>query len=179
MAPREPLPERILSRIKNKRVIAYVIVAGVIVIGVANFSDSTMKLYGFAAAVLGSGAVPVVLPKDSGWMFAGYFDAERGIYTDGPYFTVSHSPYASRDQLPRLGEHIRVARKERNIIIADFETQGLTRRFVPPWQQNELKNSDYTGLKLPIGTIVEVRDVSLGAFPGRPAAVWVRVGSPK
>jgi hypothetical protein len=58
---------------------------------------------------------------------------------------------------------------ERNIVILDFATKGLTRTFVPPWQQTEgkLLDGDYTGWKLPKGAMVEVRDVSRGSFPGK------------
>jgi hypothetical protein len=169
------LPERVLSRLKNWRPIAYLIVLGVALGGIASFSDSISRIYMMAVGALKEGATPVILPKDTGWIFAGYFDEGLNKYTQGPYFKTVRSPYPTKSQIPRQGEWLRIT-SDRNIIIADFETKGLTRRFDPPWQQNELKDSDYTGLKLPSGAVVEVRDVSLGAFVGRPAAVWVRVG---
>jgi len=180
MAPeKHPLSDRLLSRLKNRRVVAYLVVLSAALAGMANFGESIVRLSRFVSASLETGVVPVVLPKDTGWIFAGYFDDRLAIYTEGPYFSVVRSPYPSQDKLPRQGELLRITNKERNIIIADFETKGLTRRFDPPWQQNELKSSDYTGLKLPVGATVEVRDVSMGAYPDRPVAVWVRVGSPR
>ena len=175
--PKHSLADRLLYRLKNRRGVAYLIVAATIVGGIAATAESISKVYSTITAVVRDGAIPVLLPTDTGWIFAGYFDAGLATFTQGPYYSVVRTPYPSIDPLPRQGEWLKLTSKRR-VVIADFETKGLSRRFDPPWQQDVLQNSDYTGLTLAAGAVVEVRDVSLGAFPDRPAAVWVRVGSP-
>lgn len=165
----------IIDRLKSYRPVAYMIVLAAILGGVASFGDSISKIISIVSSSLRDGATPVILPYDTGWIFAGYFDEVRKTYVQGPYFKIVRSQYPATDALPRPGEQLKII-SERNIIIADFKTMGLTRRFDPPWQQNELSDVDYTGLKLPKGAIVEVRDVSRGSFPDKPSAVWVRIG---
>jgi hypothetical protein len=176
--PTKPLAEQFIDRLKNRRGIAYAIVAATVIGAIASSAESLSKIVTLVTASVRDGAVPVVLPKDTGWILAGFFDNTIATYTQGPYFKVVRSPYPSTDSVPRQGEWLRLT-AERRIVIADFETKGLSRRFDPPWQQNVLKDSDYTGLRLSAGAVVEVRDVSLGAFPEKPAAVWVRVGNPQ
>lgn len=175
MIKKDNLTDRTLDKLKNKRLIAYTLVFALICAGVASFGESISKIYSMINGVFREGATPVVLPKDTGWLFAGYFDQSLNRYIEGPYIKTVKSPYKEKESIPRIGDWLKIT-SERNIIIADFETKGLTRRFDPPWQQNELRSSDYTGLKLPVGAVVEVRDVSLGAYPGKAAAVWIRIG---
>ena len=144
--------------------------------GLVGFGQSISKLAGFATALVRDGATPVIIPNDTGWIFAGYFDDAHGQFIQGPYFVVKHSNYPDKQVLPRVGEQIKIT-SERNIIIADFATKGLTRQYDPPWQQNKLESTDYTGWKLPRGSLVEIRDVSGGSFPDKPSAIWVRVGA--
>jgi hypothetical protein len=174
----KPLSERLLDRLKNKRFVAYLVVAAAILGGLATASESLSKIYSLIVASTRDGATAVVLPKDTGWILGGYYDGDASAFTEGPFFKIIRTSYPTKEPVPRLGDQLKLT-SPRNIIIADFETMGLTRRFDPPWQQNVLKESDYTGLKLPTGVVVEVRDVSLGAVPGRPSAVWIRIGNPQ
>jgi hypothetical protein len=114
-------------------------------------------------------------PTETGWIFGGYFDDKAQVFAQGPYFKVVRSGYSDKQPFPRAGEWIKIT-SERRIVISDFAFKGLTRRFDPPWQQNVLSESDYTGLTLPKGAVVEVRDVSAGAFPDKPEALWIRIG---
>ena len=139
----------------------------------AAYINDTYGLFGIVTALF-HGAVPVTLPGDTGWIFCGYYDQEQQLYIDN-YCTVKHSPYPEKSVIPRIGETIRLS-KTRRLVIADFASLGLSRVMEPPWKQNILKPSDYTGIQLPSGVTVAVRAVSLGAFPGHPAAVWVRIG---
>jgi hypothetical protein len=88
---------------------------------------------------------------------------------------VVKSPYDDpSDLLPRLGDSLQVT-KERHLVISNFKESASVKQFEPPWKQDILGDRDYTGVTLPVGAKVLVRDVSLGSFPGRPAAVWARV----
>jgi hypothetical protein len=167
--------EKAIAKWKNKRWIAVAALLFAGVAAIAGFSDSLTKLYQFYTAVIDDKATAVILPNDTGWIFGGYYDETVGRFIQGPYFRIVHSNYGDKRVLPRLGDRLRIV-SERNIIIADFASLGLTKQFQPPWQQNVLAPDDYTGWKLPRGATVEVRDVSSGSFPGRPDAVWIRVG---
>jgi hypothetical protein len=172
----EALVDKTIAKWKNKRWIAVAALFFAGVAAIAGFSESLTKLYQFYTAVIDDKATAVVLPNDSGWIFGGYYDEGVGKFIQGPYFKIVHSNYNDKQVLPRLGDRLRIT-SERNIVIADFATLGLTKQFQPPWQQNVLAPGDYTGWKLPRGATVEVRDVSSGSFPGRPDAVWIRVGA--
>jgi hypothetical protein len=163
-----PLSERILRRWKNRKYIAYFLVIAAAAAAIAGFTDSISKIFGFASAIISDNATPVIIPNDTGWILAGYYDEHSQMFIQGPYIKVVRSSYRDKQPLPRIGEWIRI-RSERNIVILDFATKGLTRTFVPPWQQTEgkLLDGDYTGWKLPKGAMVEVRDVSRGSFPGK------------
>lgn len=167
---------RSVSRWKKKPLIAVLALIFAGAAAAAGFSDSLTKLYQFYVAVVDDRATAVVLPNDTGWIFGGYFDESVGKFVQGPYFKIARSPYSDKQAVPRIGDRLRVT-SERNIVIADFASLGLTKQLQPPWQQNVLGPGDYTGLKLPKGATVEVRDVSSGNFPGRPDAVWIRVGA--
>jgi hypothetical protein len=174
--PKSDLSEEIIGHWKNKKSVAYFLVLSAAVAGLVGFGESVSKLAGFATALIRDGATPVVIPNDTGWIFAGYFDDSSGRFIQGPYFVVRHSNYADKQLIPRVGEQITIT-SERNIVIADFATKGLTRQYEPPWHQNKLEAGDYTGWKLPRGSVVEVRDVSAGSFHDKPSAIWVRVGA--
>jgi hypothetical protein len=156
----EALVDKTIAKWKNKRWIAVAALFFAGVAAIAGFSDSLTKLYQFYTAVIDDKATAVVLPNDSGWIFGGYYDEGVGKFIQGPYFKIVHSNYNDKQVLPRLGDRLRI-----------------TKQFQPPWQQNVLAPGDYTGWKLPRGATVEVRDVSSGSFPGRPDAVWIRVGA--
>ncbi len=115
------------------------------------------------------------LPGDSGWLLLGDFDPKQNHYTRGPLYKIIHSNYADKSLLPRKGEHIETTAK-RNLIIADYENSGTTKLFQPPWQEGILDDDDYTGVKILKSSRLEVRDVSLGHYPGMPYVVWVRIG---
>lgn len=173
----QPLDQKWIDRWRRKPLIAAAIVVGVVVVAIANFASAMRTILDLSIAHASLGAVPVILPKDTGWILCGYFDQTANIWTMGSFCEVARSQYKQSSATPRLGEQIRL-RAIRNVVIADFATRGLQRQFEPPWTQDVLGDGDYTGLKLPPGAVVEVRDASSGALPGRPAAIWVRVGVP-
>ena len=117
------------------------------------------------------------LPDGSGWILVGDYDDSLDVYVRGPLYKVIASSYPEPSQFPRKGEIIRL-KTERNVVIADYKDSGTKKLFQPPWQKNILGDKDYTGIKLYAGSIVEVRDVSMGHFSGMPFVVWVRIGQP-
>jgi hypothetical protein len=109
-------------------------------------------------------------------VFVTRYKDDDDFYTTGPHYKIVKSSYPKSSSFPRQGEWIQLT-VERNVIISDFATKGLSYIDKPPWKQNVLRDGDYTGLKLPKGAVVDIREVSLGLFPGQPFAVWARVGN--
>jgi hypothetical protein len=165
----------VLSRWKGKKWIAYVLAAAAVVGGVATFTDSLAKIYTNLVAVLGHKTVKTTkLPFDTGWILAGYYDPQLAKYTQGPYVEVAKTSYPDKQTLPRVGDWVRVT-GERNVIIASFATTGLAQQMNAPLA--DLSQGDYTGVKLPTGATMEVRDVGGGSYPDRATAVWLRIGN--
>jgi hypothetical protein len=79
--------------------------------------------------------------------------------------------------IPTMGDVLRVI-KSRRIIIAEFRTMGLKNQMtMPGFVKGAIDSDDETGVQLASGTLVIVRDVQLGAYPNKPAAVWCRVAA--
>lgn len=173
----QTLVDRLLDRLKNNPLVAIVVVMTVILIGVAQLTDSVTKI----AGVVSSGFHPSVplpaIPGDSGWLLLGDLDPSGERYVRGPFFALENSSYPDKALSPRKGELVRLL-TERNVVIAGYKTSGLANQLTAPWTLNVLSEADYTGVKLPKGAVVEVRDVSLGNYPGQPIVVWVRVAAP-
>jgi hypothetical protein len=83
----------------------------------------------------------------------------------------------SPDGIPALGDVLRVS-KARKVVIPYFRTKGMQYQMVFPGSVKGLITADdETGVQLDVGSLLIVRDVKLGAYPGRPAAVWCRVAA--
>lgn len=171
------LVDRYLERLKNHRAIAILVVTATIVGGVAQFTDAVSKLAVALPGVFRTAVTLPSIPGDSGWLLLGDLDPAGTRYIRGPFYEIVKSSYPGRSLTPQKGELLRLL-AERNVIIAGYKGTGFARQLVPPWQLNVLSDADYTGVKLPKGAIVEVRDVGLGSFPGQPIVVWVRVAPP-
>jgi hypothetical protein len=120
----------------------------------------------------------VSLPFDSGWIQLGYYDMTAKHFTNAkPFFTVVASSYTDKADIPRTGDQIRLE-KLLHVYIMDYRNSGLSQQFKAMWEVpgGKLRPEDYTGVELPKGTKLEIRDISLGQFPEEPAAVWARVG---
>jgi hypothetical protein len=118
-----------------------------------------------------------ILPGGSGWLLVGDFDEIEDKYTRGPFFEIISSNYNIKSAFPRKGDIIRIT-ADRNLVISDYKVSGINKLYQPPWQENYLKDDDFTGIKILPGSQVEVRDVSMGHFPYMPFVVWVRIGYP-
>lgn len=171
------LVDRHLERLKNHPIIALLVVAATVVAGVAQFTDAVSKLAVALPSFMVASVPLPAMPGDTGWLLLGDLDPDGAKYLRGPLYEVHTSSYKEKSLTPRKGETLRLL-AERNVILAGFKTTGLAQQFRPPWQLNVLSDADYTGIKIPKGAVVEVRDVSLGSFPGQPIVVWVRIGPP-
>lgn len=131
------------------------------------------------------------IPTDTGWILFGMFNSEtREFHSD--YAEIYRRPsdksnFSEMDRsrtFPIKNDIIRIL-KERNLIINDFQSTGKSKVLNSPAQatlgpDGTLANVNYTGTKFPVGSLLEVRDVSSGFTPGNPIwTVWVRVGSAK
>jgi hypothetical protein len=169
--------DRYVARLKNHPLIAILIITSAVIVGLAQFSESITKL-GVAIGALSEKTVTLPpIPGDTGWIFLGYINRESKKYEGRTLYRIEHSTYSDQSEVPRNGELLHLL-AERRVVIPSFKTSGLQQRFVPPWQLNILSESDYTGVTLPLNSIVEVRDVGLGSFPGKSIAVWVRIAPP-
>jgi hypothetical protein len=166
-----------LDRLKNHRAIALLVATATIVGGTAQFTDSISKLSGAVVGMFRTAVALPIIPGDSGWLLLGDLDPGGTRFIREPLYETYKSMYSESKLLPRKGEQLLLL-AERNVIIAGYKTLGLSKQFTPPWQMNVLSDTDYTGVKLPKGAVVEVRDVSLGSFPGQPIVLWVRVAAP-
>jgi hypothetical protein len=116
------------------------------------------------------------IPFGSGWIFLGYFDRQASAYIEGPLArVVLHDSPDEPSLLPARGDVLRII-KPRDLIIADFKTQGLVDQLTPPALIHaKLTDADETGLILRRDQLVLVRDISITQLPGRTPAVWCRV----
>ena len=113
----------------------------------------------------------------TGWIFVGYHDAEHQVYIEGPYASVAFRPTGVQRGavVPALGDVMQVT-KDRRVIIANYRNEGLKHQMTsPPLIHEVLSPVDETGVTLPAGTFVLVRDIEISSYPNRPASVWLRV----
>lgn len=117
------------------------------------------------------------LPFHTGWIYVGVYDIPRAVYLDGPFAAVAYRPgTVERGALvPRIGDVLRIV-KDRRVIIADFQSNGLRDQMTsPPLVHDILSDEDETEEVLSKGTLVIVRDVEISHDPGRSDTVWCRV----
>lgn len=164
----------ILARWKRKKWTAPFVAIAVVITALAAFTNSISQISDNVEKWLGVNQHPktMQLPFDSGWILAGYYNSSTQAYTQVPYVEISKTSYPQKQTLPRVGDWVRVT-GERNVIIADYATSGTSNQMSAPMR--DLAPSDYTGVKLPAGTIMEVRDIGGGSYEGRPTALWLRV----
>jgi len=171
------LADQYIERLKNHPVIAVIVVASAILVGVAQLTDSVAKIASSFPSIFRPAVALPVIPGDSGWLLLGDLDLNGERYIRGPFYSLEKSGYPDKSLTPRKGELVRLL-SERNVVIAGYKTTGLANQFVAPWTLNVLSDVDYTGVKLQKEAVVEVRDVSLGSYPNQPIVVWVRIAAP-
>jgi hypothetical protein len=125
-------------------------------------------------------AAPIVaklppLPGDTGWIFAGYFNVERESFVEGPYVSLQSTTTRGLRRFIEIGDTVGL-KVARDVHIVDFKKTGAAQKLVAPITKGIIDEYDKTGITLPAGTELVVRDVSEGRWPDNPnAALWLRV----
>lgn len=112
---------------------------------------------------------------NSGWIMLGYYKPERKVFVEGPYGRVAYRPIGPERgaTLPKIND-VLVLTDRRNVRIVGYRKTKLRREMVSP-RSRGLREEDLTGLILPKGAFVFVRDITLSQVPGREYIVWCRV----
>jgi hypothetical protein len=114
---------------------------------------------------------------NTGWIFLGYIDRESRLFVEGPYATVAYRATGGERGgiVPRLGDVLRVT-KDRNLVIADFQTSGAANEYTaPPRMRLSIGEGDFTGETVKKDSLVIVRDLEISGVSDRPLSVWCRV----
>jgi hypothetical protein len=115
------------------------------------------------------------LPGDTGWIFAGYFNIEKETFIEGPYVSVQNTTTRGMRRFVEIGDTVAL-KVARDVHIVDFKKTGAFQKLVAPITKGIIDEYDKTGISLPAGTELVVRDVSEGRWPDNPnAALWLRV----
>lgn len=115
------------------------------------------------------------IPGGTGWVFLGYYNTSTGNFTEGPKAEVIWSGSKEVQHFFQTGNTIRLKLPSK-VIIVDFATMGAQRNLDSPVTKGIISRSDETGIVIPAGAELILRDVSRGAWPGNPdAAIWGRV----
>ncbi|MBK6006348.1 hypothetical protein JJB11_09620 [Ramlibacter ginsenosidimutans] len=115
------------------------------------------------------------LPGDTGWIFAGYFDIAKEVFIEGPYVSVQSTVTRGHRRFVEVGDTVAL-KVARDVHIVDYKRQGAAQKLVPPITKGIIDEYDKTGVRLPAGTELIVRDVSEGKWPDSPnGALWLRV----
>lgn len=115
------------------------------------------------------------LPGDTGWIFAGYFNIQRETFVEGPYVSVQGTTTRGLRRFIEIGDTVGL-KVARDVHIVDFKKTGTSQKLVAPITKGIIDEYDKTGITLPAGTELVVRDVSEGRWPDNPnAALWLRI----
>lgn len=115
------------------------------------------------------------LPGDTGWIFAGYYNAEKGTFIEGPYVSIQVTTTRGMRRFVEIGDTIAL-KVSRDIHIVDFKKTGALQKLVAPITKGIIDEYDKTGITLPAGTELIVRDLSEGKWPDNPnTALWLRI----
>lgn len=114
----------------------------------------------------------------TGWIMIGMVDAESGKWvSQSPGFEILGKPRKIDDpvDLPLPGDRIRL-RFVYGVVIVNFRTAGERDRFVSPGSKRTLDATDATGVRLPIGTLLNVQDRQTDDIPIEGLRqLWLRV----
>ncbi len=130
-------------------------------------------------------ATPKLLPFHTGWIFVGYYDFADKYYLESQYAELvyrSDKSITSPD-IPVIGDVWKV-KKDRNIVIYNYTTEGLKYQFTNPNDEQFLvgdaiilEDKDLTGIILPKDSLLVVRDVGFSPklSSKKTQAVWIRI----
>ena len=102
------------------------------------------------------------IPGGTGWIIAGKIQIIKTGYSDN-------------HEIPKAGDIIQL-KDSRPVYIINYATSGLLEFRTPPPNKGTLDSGDETGVSLPVGSTLDVRDVCGGYYPGADHAfLWLRV----
>jgi hypothetical protein len=104
----------------------------------------------------------VSIPGDTGWIFAGY--RRDGNFIEGPYVENPRTrglPVNPRHYV-EIGDTVTLT-VSRSIYIVDYQVAGTANKLTAPLAKPAIDAEDETGVTLPKGTELVVRDVSEGS----------------
>jgi hypothetical protein len=112
----------------------------------------------------------------TGWILIGNYNFNKNQWSWGPFFEFERSVHTNPNEIPKIGETIRL-KVTRHVIILDWSTRKRERRLEPPGINKGMitESEDYTPLTLGPGAVIDVADISAGHFPSRQDVVWARV----
>lgn len=174
--------EQIIQTLRRNKLTALLIFIASITTGLAQFTDALNKIASFFncnvkiwqhVGVCNTNPLDT-LENKSGWILVAYLDEFKDTYISKPKYIIKESSYRTSSNIPRFEEKIELT-EERNVIIANYKISGEKDLFTWPIYLNTLSKNDYTGLSLPKGSILDIRDVAIGNIPGHPRVVWLRV----
>ncbi len=124
-------------------------------------------------------ATEIPLPGGTGWLFLGYFSLSDSAFdADGRKFEFERRSRKNGPDIPVKGDVLRLS-ATRRVMIRDYLPNHSTARAKDLICAGYDENRDDTGIRLPKGTLVVVRDVGNSCYDpsqGSLAALWVRVG---
>lgn len=166
--------DRYVDYAKNHAVISFIIILGIAVIALANFTDAISRLAKFLPLTKLQTSLSL-LAGETGWIFVGYFDVQSETFIEGPYVSVVSSSRRGTRRYVEIGDKVRlnVAQK---VYVVEFARSGASKNLMSPIEKGVIGKGDETGMELPTNTELIVRDVSEGHRPNNPnAALWLRV----
>ncbi|GEM_PF-5361771 len=120
-------------------------------------------------------AKPTTIPGDTGWIFAGYFDTQTDRFVEGPYVESISTTGRGFRRYIEIGDTIRL-KVSRPVIIIGYKQTSTSRALEHPPIVGITSSDDMTGVILPKGAELVVRDIAEGQSPNNPnAALWLRV----
>jgi hypothetical protein len=125
------------------------------------------------------------IPGGTGWIIAGKISIDSTgnnkltngalIWASGPHFQIIKTGYSDNHEIPKAGDIIQL-KDSRPVYIINYATSGLLEFRTPPPNKGTLDSGDETGVSLPVGSTLDVRDVCGGYYPGADHAfLWLRV----
>ncbi len=126
----------------------------------------------------------------TGWIWIGILTADTGKWAAGvPGFEILGNAGRARKPvpsigggpaavvLPKRGDRIRLIGAE-VLWILDFKISGEKNRLVSPTTRRRSETTDETGISLPAGSELIVRDVRIERPAGGLKGIWLRISPP-
>lgn len=115
------------------------------------------------------------LPRETGWIFAGYYDEENNTFVEGPYVSIIDTNRRGLRKFVMPGDTIQT-KVTRRVIVIDYKISSRVDPLISPIMKGVIDANDETGVIIAKETKLLVRDVSEGKWPDNPnVALWLRV----